>query len=124
MDAGENAAAFRRVHSIDWNRYPYTAIVVPGAGNDRPNVRLSPSGKLRDKIAAKRYRESKAPFILVSGGFVHPSQTEFSEAIEMKHHLMERSSVPEDAILVDPHARRTTTNMRNLVYCVKQIEQY
>jgi hypothetical protein len=113
LEKGENGAAFRRVESIDWSRYPYTAIVVPGAGNDRPGVRLSPSGKLRDEIAAKRYRDGRAPFLIVSGGFVHPNGTEFSEAIEMKRDLMTRFSIPEDAILVDPHARHTTTNMRN-----------
>jgi hypothetical protein len=113
LEKGENAAAFRRVKSADWSRYPYTAIVVPGAGNDRPGIRLSPSGKLRDEIAAKRYRDGRAPFLIVSGGFVHPNRTEFSEAIEMKRDLMARFSIPEDAILVDPHARHTTTNMRN-----------
>jgi hypothetical protein len=113
MEAGENAAAFRRVKTIDWSRYPYTAIVVPGSGNDRPGVRLSPNGKLRDEIAVKRFREGKAPFLLVSGGFVHPNQTEFAEAIEMKRDLMTRFGIAEDAILVDPHARHTTTNLRN-----------
>ena len=113
METGENAAALRRVKSIDWSRYPYTVIVVPGAGNDRPAVHLSPSGKLRDEIAARRFRDGKAPFILVSGGFVHPNQTEFTEAIEMKRDLMSRFSIPEEAIIVDPHARHTTTNMRN-----------
>jgi hypothetical protein len=113
MEAGENAAAFRRAKSVAWSRYPYTAIVVPGAGGDRPGIRLSPMGKLRDEIAAHRYREGKAPFVLVSGGFVHPSQTEFSEAIEMKRDLVTRFGIPEEAILVDPHARHTTTNLRN-----------
>ena len=88
-------------------------IVVPGAGNDLPGFRLSPEGKLRDEIAVKRFREGKAPFLLVSGGFVHPSQTEFAEAIEMKRDLMTRFGIPADAILIDPHARHTTTNMRN-----------
>ena len=113
MEKGENAAAYRRARSVDWSRYPYTAIVVPGAGGDRPGIRLSPGGKLRDEIAAKRYREGKAPFLIVSGGFVHPSQTGFSEAIEMKRDLMTRFGIPEEAILVDPHARHTTTNLRN-----------
>jgi uncharacterized SAM-binding protein YcdF (DUF218 family) len=113
MEAGENAAAFHHVANIEWSRYPYSVIVVPGAGNDRPGVRLSASGKLRDEIAARRFREGKAPFILVSGGYVHPSQTEFAEAIEMKRDLMTRFSIPEAAIIVDPHARHTTTNMRN-----------
>jgi hypothetical protein len=113
METGENAAAFHRAKSVEWSRYPYTAIVVPGSGNDRPGVRLSPNGTLRDEIAAKRFREGKAPFILVSGGFVHPSQTEFSEAIEMKRDLIARFGIPDAAIIVDPHARHTTTNMRN-----------
>jgi hypothetical protein len=113
MEKSENAAAFRKIKSTDWKRYPYSVIVVPGAGNDRPDVRLSAFGKLRDELAAKRYRDGKAPFILVSGGFVHPVQTPYSEAIEMKHELMEKYSIPEEAILVDPHARHTTTNLRN-----------
>jgi hypothetical protein len=68
---------------------------------------------LRDEIAARRFRDGKAPFILTSGGHVHPSQTEYSEAIEMKRDLMERFHIPAEAIVVDPHARHTTTNMRN-----------
>ena len=113
MEIGENALAIRRIKSTDWARYPYSVIVVPGAGNDLPGFQLSPEGKLRDEIAVKRFREGKAPFLLVSGGFVHPSQTEFAEAIEMKRDLIVRFGIPADAILIDPHARHTTTNMRN-----------
>jgi hypothetical protein len=113
LENGENRVALQRARGVDWSRYPYTAIVVPGSGNDRPGVRLSPNGMLRDEIAARRFREGKAPFILVSGGHVHPNQTEYSEAIEMKHDLMTRFGIAEEAIIVDPHARHTTTNMRN-----------
>lgn len=113
LEAGENAAAFRRAQTVNWARYPYSAIVVPGSGNDRPGVRLSPAGRLRDRIAAKRFREGKAPFILVSGGYVHPNQTEYCEATEMKWDLMRNFGIPEEAIIVDPHARHTTTNLRN-----------
>jgi DUF218 domain len=113
METGENALAIRRIKSTDWAKYPYSVIVVPGAGNDLPGFRLSPEGKLRDEIAAKRFREGKAPFLLVSGGFVHPSQTEFAEAIEMKRDLITRFGISADVILIDPHARHTTTNMRN-----------
>jgi uncharacterized SAM-binding protein YcdF (DUF218 family) len=31
----------------------------------------------------------------------------------MKHDLIARLGIPAAAILVDPHARHTTTNMRN-----------
>jgi hypothetical protein len=113
MDLGENAAAYKAAKSMRWADFPYSVIVVPGAGSDRPGVRLSAAGKLRDEIAAKRWRDRKAPFILVSGGFVHPNRTEYAEAIEMKRDLMTRLGVPEAAIIVDPHARHTTTNMRN-----------
>jgi DUF218 domain len=113
LEAKENEAAFRQIAAVDWNRFPYSAIVVPGAGNDRPGVRLSPGGRLRDEIAAKRYREGKAPLVIVSGGYVHPVRTEYSEAIEMKRDLITRFAIPAEAIIVDPHARHTTTNMRN-----------
>lgn len=44
---------------------------------------------------------------------MHPFKTKFSEAFEMKKFLMEVLKVPENAIIMDPHARHTTTNMRN-----------
>ncbi|MBS1871660.1 MAG: YdcF family protein [Acidobacteria bacterium] len=113
LEAGENRAAFRRAATVQWARYPYTVIVVPGAGPDRPGVALSPAGRLRVMLAVKRYREGKAPFILVSGGYVHPNLTPYAEAMEMKKALRTEFDIPEDAILVDPHARHTTTNLRN-----------
>lgn len=113
MEAGENEAAFHRMKFIEWSRYVYSVIVVPGAGPDLPRVALSPNGRVRDDVAAQRFRDGKAPFILVSGGFVHPAHTEFAEAMEMKRDLMSRLKIPGDAILIDPHARHTTTNMRN-----------
>ncbi|HEY4051258.1 MAG TPA: YdcF family protein [Acidobacteriaceae bacterium] len=113
MEAGVNAAAVRAVASIQWEKYPYSVIVVPGAGPSDPNVALSDAGRRRTALAAEAYHAGKAPFILVSGGYVHPSQTRFAEAIEMKKALLKDYNVPEAAILVDPHARHTTTNMRN-----------
>lgn len=113
MEKGENAAAFAKVKVVNWAKFAYTAIVVPGSGNDRPGVRLSPGSKLRDDLAARRFHDGKAPFIIVSGGYVHPNQTEFAEAIEMKRDLIANYGIPANAIIVDPHARHTTTNMRN-----------
>lgn len=113
LEKGENAAAVQRVASVDWNKFAYSVIVVPGAGSDRTSVALSPNGKLRLMLAARRYREGKAPFLLVSGGYVHPAQTPWCEALEMKKYLMARLRIPENAILIDPHARHTTTNIRN-----------
>jgi hypothetical protein len=113
LEAGENRAAVRRVPTIRWAKFPYTVILVLGQGPDRAGVPLAPGGRLRLLPAVKAYREGKAPFILVSGGYVHPPLTPYSEAIEMKKALMTEFGVPEDAILVDPHARLTVTNMRN-----------
>ena len=68
---------------------------------------------MRLELAVARYRAGKAPFLIVSGGFMHPNQTPFNEAFEMKQSLIKDFGVPADAILIDPHARHTTTNLRN-----------
>jgi DUF218 domain len=121
LQSGENAAAIRKIPSIVWNRYPYSVILVPGSGPDRPGVNLSPAGRLRAILGAKRFREGKAPLLLLSGGYVHPSQTPFAEAVEMKKYLVTELGIPADAILIDPHARHTTTNIRN---AARQIYRY
>jgi DUF218 domain len=113
MEAGVNEGAVKSIPSIQWAKYAYSVIVVPGAGPSDPNTALSDAGRRRTALAAEAYHEGKAPFVLLSGGYVHPSQTRFSEALEMKKALLEDYHVPEAAILVDPHARHTTTNMRN-----------
>jgi DUF218 domain len=113
MEAGVNFAAVSAVHTTVWGKYSYSVIVVPGEGPDDPNTPLSNAGRRRTALAAEAYHAGKAPFILVSGGFVHPAQTRFSEALEMKRALLQDFNVPEAVVLVDPHARHTTTNMRN-----------
>jgi len=112
-ERGINAAAKRRLAHIAWSEFPYTAIIVPGYGPERAASRLAPEGRVRIEIAARRYRRRKAPVIIVSGGYVHPNQTPYSEAIEMKTALVRDFGVPADAIIVEPHARHTTTNVRN-----------
>jgi len=109
----ENKAALHHIPSIDWRRYEYSSILVPGWGPEETGVPLSPEGLVVTKMAAERYHAGKAPLIIVSGGYVHPSQTPYCEAIEMKKALMEQFHVPEEAILIEPHARHTTTNLRN-----------
>lgn len=103
-----------RVPSIDWAKFPFTVILVPGYGPEEPDVVLSPSGQARADLAAQRFAAGIAPLIVLSGGHVHPDRTLYSEAIEMKKYLRSAHSVPEEAILVDPHARHTTTNLRNV----------
>lgn len=113
MASTVNKAALERVKKIDWNKFKYTLVLVPGAGPDTHDRALSEGGMLRCRVAALRYFEGLAPYILVSGGRVHPFKTKYSEAYEMKKFLMETLKVPENVIIMDPHARHTTTNMRN-----------
>jgi DUF218 domain len=113
MEENINEAALRSIPSTRWDNYAFSVIVVPGEGPEDPNVVLDEVGRQRTALAAQVYHAGKAPFILVSGGYVHPSQTRFAEAIEMKKALLRDYHVPEEAILVDPHARHTTTNLRN-----------
>jgi hypothetical protein len=111
---GENAAAVAHIPSIEWPDYPFTVIVVPGLGPTKPDVPLSAGGQARCDLAAQRFAAGIAPLIALSGGHVHPDRTPYSEAIEMKKYLLAAHGIPEEALLVDPHARHTTTNLRNV----------
>jgi len=110
---GENAAAFARARTTDWKSHPYAAIVVPGIGLAEGETGLSPMGAFRIRMASRRWREGLAPFIIVSGGHVHPDRTPYSEAVEMKRELIAGDHIPEAAVVIDPYARHTTTNLRN-----------
>jgi len=115
MEKGENKPACDRIAAIKWGTYKYSLIMVPGAGPDDPATPLSAEGMLRCRLAALQYRKGWAPFILTSGGKVHPYKTKYCEATEMKKYLVDKLHIPANAILIDPHARHTTTNMRNTV---------
>jgi hypothetical protein len=101
--------------SIDWSRFEYTAILIPGAGPDIITANIDPWAKQRLEIAVDLYRKGAAPVFIVSGGFVKPFQPPFSEGMEMKKYLMMHFQIPEDKILLEPFARHTTTNIRNAV---------
>lgn len=111
---GENRPALEYIPNIDWEVYPFSVILTPGMGPEDPDIPLHPTGKERCDMSAARYESGVAPMIAVSGGHVHPDRTPYSEAIEMKKYLMNTHGIPEKAILVDPHARHTTTNLRNV----------
>lgn len=115
MEAKDNRVACRQVAKTDFSRYRYTAMLVPGFGPEEAGVRLSPAGRLACELAARRWKQKLAPFIIVSGGYVHPNQTPFSEAVEMKRCLVDDWGIPGSAVFIDPHARHTTTNVRNAV---------
>lgn len=113
ISAGMNAAPFARARQLDWNAHPYTAIIVLGQGPDELTTPLSAGSKLRLKAAAQRYAAGDAPFLIVSGGAVHPRGTRSVEAVQMREALMARFGIPADAIIIEPYARHTTTNLRN-----------
>lgn len=113
LDAAENAPAMARAAKTDWGRFRYTALLVPGDGPEAPDQPLGSLGKLRLMAAAKRWHDGLAPFIIVSGGSVHPANTRFNEAIEMRRELIAQYRIPASAIIVEPYARHTTTNIRN-----------
>jgi len=113
MASRANKPAIEKVRTVNWNNFPYTHILVPGAGPDDAITALSGEGMLRCKAAARQYRAGKAPFLVVSGGNVHPYKTKFNEAVEMKEYLINQLHIPASAIIIEPHARHTTTNLRN-----------
>lgn len=115
MAEGENKAAYERIKTIKWDNYKYSVIMLPGAGPEDPAMPLSAEGMLRCRLAAMQYHKGLAPFIVPSGGKVHPYKTKYCEATEMKKYLVEKMHVPANAIIIEPHARHTTTNMRNTV---------
>ena len=113
LGGGLNSDAFQYARKLDWSRYPYTSVIVLGAGPEDLLTPLSARGKLHVKVAAQRYFDGLAPFIIVSGAAVHPRETRFVEAVEMRRALIERYGVPAHAIVIEPYARHTTTNLRN-----------
>lgn len=111
--AGRNAAAFKSSRLIYWNAYKYSVILVPGAGPGKKGQSMDSVGMYRCKLAVEAYNNKLAPYIVVSGGHVHPYKTPFCEAVEMKKYLMTKLGIPDSAIIIEPHARHTTTNIRN-----------
>ncbi|MCE4566607.1 YdcF family protein [Maribellus sp. CM-23] len=115
LEDGENREVVAYIPSINWDDYPYASILVLG---DSPNssgddVRISESAKIRVKLAADRYHNQKAPLIIISGANIYPFQTPYYESVEMKKWMIKYHNVPGKAIVVEPHGRHTTTNLRN-----------
>ncbi|MBZ4191446.1 TIM barrel protein [Niabella beijingensis] len=113
LEAGLNTTPVRQLKKTNWNRYAYSLILVPGLGPEDPAVTLDSGGARRCRAAAELYKKGMAPFIVVSGGNVHPFLTPYNEAVEMKRYLTGVMGIPEHAVFIEPHARHTTTNIRN-----------
>ena len=113
LGSGLNEAAFARARQTDWRAFRYSALVVTGIGPELKDMPLSPGGKYHLRLAAQQFARGDAAFIIVSGGRAHPFNTPFVEAVEMRRALIDRYGIPADRIVIEPHARHTTTNMRN-----------
>lgn len=109
----ENAAALARLKDVRWADFPYAAILVPGYSPEVAYEPLNPAAKLRLRRGVELFRAGQAPVVIVSGGQLRPIGTDYNEALEMKRFLVAHHGIPADAILIDPVARHTTTNMRN-----------
>lgn len=112
-DGGANRAAMERARATDWSRYRYSAMIVTGIGPEVEGMALSPVGKYHLRLAADRFARGEAPFIILTGGRAHPRATPFAEAAEMRNALIDRYGIPAEAIVIEPYARHTTTNLRN-----------
>ncbi|WP_443939876.1 YdcF family protein [Pedobacter sp. MW01-1-1] len=121
MTAGVNKIALAQIKKTNFKNYKYSVILVPGAGPEDKETELSAGGMIRCRIAALQYLKGMAPFIVVSGGRVHPFKTKYSEAYEMKKFMIHTLHIPAFAIIMEPHARHTTTNLRN---CSRLIFRY
>ncbi len=112
----ENKEAFDYLQTINWSAYDYSIIAIlgdsPNSSDDLANISLG--GMARADYGVELFNQGKAPLIIFTGGHLWPVHTIYSEAIEMKKYVMDTYNIPENRILVDPHARHTTTNMRNI----------
>lgn len=111
LTTGSNKAACAAVKTTDFSKYSYSAIVVLGASNS--STTFADEAKVRCDYAYTKYKAKKAPFIIVTGGSVRPFKTTNNEASLMKAYLVEKG-VPESVIIMEPHARHTPTNFRNV----------
>lgn len=111
--SGVNGAAYKKMKDMRWEEYAYSSILVFGSGPTKKGVSISPTSKERCRMGAALFKKEKAPFIIVSGGAVHPYGTTFFEAQEMKKYMVDSLGISAASIMIEPHARHTTTNIRD-----------
>lgn len=116
---GNEWVSHRLVSSLEWRYLPSgelpqaEAIVLLGGGT-RPQLPPRPISEMNeagDRIgyAAKLYHEEKAPFIVVSGGFIEFFGSTVPESDAMKELLM-AFGVPEEDIVLESRSRNTYEN--------------
>ncbi|MBO9729923.1 MAG: YdcF family protein [Chitinophaga sp.] len=109
-----NGDVYAQIKKTDWTKYTYSAMLILGASPVGKEM-LSDAGKGRCRTGAELFQKGLVPFVIVSGGHVRPVGTSYSEGVEMKKYLVNELKIPANAVLVDPYARHTTTNVRNAV---------
>ncbi len=111
-----NEAALETLRDSDPEDYDFDALIVPGytpLGALEPlGVRDIPAAQKRLDLALRLYRCATAPVIIVSGGSVYPPGSPINEALSMREYLLEEGC-DESALLIEPYARHTPTNLRN-----------
>jgi uncharacterized SAM-binding protein YcdF (DUF218 family) len=111
--------AHRLVSTLEWRYLPQgevpqaEAIVLLGGGT-RPHLPPRPISEMNEAgdrlvYAAHLYHEGKAPFIVVSGGFIEFYGSTVPEADAMQELLM-LLGVPDDAIVREDRSRNTYEN--------------
>ncbi|MGN0191306.1 MAG: YdcF family protein [Candidatus Cryptobacteroides sp.] len=108
---GCNLAACQALSSTDFSKYDYSAIIVLGGSDETTN--FVQQAQERCDYAYTKWKAKKAPFIIVTGGRIHPFKTKDNEAETMKNYLMNKG-IPESVIIMEPQARHTPTNFRNV----------
>jgi uncharacterized SAM-binding protein YcdF (DUF218 family) len=116
---GNEWVSYKLVSSLEWQYLPSgelpqaQAIVLLGGGT-RPHLPPRPMSELNEAgdhigYAAKLYKDKKAPFILVSGGFIDFFGSTVPEADAMKELLM-AYGIPEKDIVLESRSRNTYEN--------------
>ncbi|MCB9763312.1 MAG: YdcF family protein [Alphaproteobacteria bacterium] len=100
----------------EWGSIRTKLIIVPGYTpvKAKKPVRMHPTEFQRLQMAVAMRERLVDAFIAVSGGNVHPDGTPYNEAWEMKQALIGKLGVPEDRVILEPYARHSTTNLRNV----------
>ena len=115
-NAAADAAVARYVaHTGEFagKTYASDVLIIPGYATARFEGALHPRAAERAQLAARDFFAGRAPFILVSGCNVHPANTPFNEAAELKRYLVDVLHVPADRVILEPTARHSPTNVRN-----------
>ena len=113
LDEKQNKPAKVRAKSIDWNSYPYAAIVSLGMGPELTNEQLSPQAKMRLGIAVTQLHKGQAPWIVTAGGAALPAKTPYTESEQLRLWLKQQYHLDDEYIVMESHSRHTTTNLRN-----------